>query len=249
MNNVIASHRCGLSLPPRLRLILCGLLTASLLPCLAGGPYPEPLSSRRDVISAKLTLDYIDIRYLPLEDYPLLSRFRGLRRIKFYNREGKGATDQKLEALAELKLTNIFYIDLTNCREVSDAGIRALAGIPSVKQLMLEGTAITDAGCRVMGSEMALEVVNVANCAKITGQGLKELAVSSGLGSIRFSADGLTQDDVLGLIASLKAVSWCEIVDPHGKLDQAPLKALGAEKKMHVSVLARGALQDMKLVP
>jgi len=89
--------------------ILCASLTAS---CIGAGTYPEPLSNRHEIQAASPKLDSIDIWNLPLQDYPLLSRFTRLKRIRLYSREGTFATDDKLKAIATLRLTNLTQVEV-----------------------------------------------------------------------------------------------------------------------------------------
>jgi hypothetical protein len=59
--------------------IVVRILSVSIMiSCVGAGPYPEPLSNRKEIRAAKPTLDSIDIWNLPLADYPLLSKFNGL---------------------------------------------------------------------------------------------------------------------------------------------------------------------------
>jgi hypothetical protein len=164
-----------------------------------------------------------------------------------FSREGTFATDEKLKALADIRFTNLIYIDLNNCQLVTDKGIEALSQIQSLKQLQLEGTAITDAACFQMATNMALTVVNVANCSGVTKAGLSSLAKSESLQEFRFSIDGLTQNEVLALIDSFRSIAWCEIIDPAEKLDATTIKKKGTEKKIQATVRPTGALQDMGL--
>jgi len=234
----------------RMSAIIPRILFATIVSfCIAAGPYPEPLSNSKDIRAAKPTLDNIDIRYLPLADFPLLAKFKNLKRVRFYNRESAGATDEKLKALADIGFTNLIDIDLNNCRLVTDKGINNLSKIQSLKQLALEGTAITDEACFQMATNKALTGVNVANCSGVTKAGLSALAKSESLQEFRFSADDLTQDEVPALIDSFRSIAWCEIIDPAHKLDAAAIKKRGVEKKIHVTVRPTGALQDMRLKP
>jgi len=218
-----------------------------VLLCIGAGPYPEPLSNRHQVLAAKRSHDSIDIWNLPLEDYALLSKFAGLRRIWLDSEEGTFATDEKLKALAELNFTNLFYINLNNCRLVSDNGIQALSNIRSLKELPLEGTAITDKACEVMTSRMSLTMIDIANCPGVTKMGLEKLAKSKTLESFEFSADSLTQEEVLALVGAFSNVTWCEIVDTQRNLDANAIKEKAAERKIHMMVRPTGALQEMRL--
>lgn len=249
MERAITSPRTPVRPRPRRRTtgILCSILAITVNSCIAAGPYPEPLSNSKDIRAAKPTLDYIDIRYLPLADFPLLAKFQSLKRVRFYNREGEGATDEKLKALADIGFTNLTYINLNNCRPVTDKGIEALSKIRSLRQLTLEGTAITDTACHIMASQMSLTSVQISNCSGVTKKGIEELARSKTLEYFFFSCDALTQGEVLALIDSFNSITWCEIVDTQGKLDATAIKKKGAEKKIHVAVRPTGALQDMRL--
>ncbi|MBP7828086.1 MAG: hypothetical protein KA236_16245 [Verrucomicrobia bacterium] len=71
------------------RIVLCCLFAITVNSCIAAGPYPEPLSTAKDIRTAEPTLDYIDIRDLPLAGFPLLAKLQSLKRVRFYNREGK----------------------------------------------------------------------------------------------------------------------------------------------------------------
>jgi hypothetical protein len=231
------------------RIAVRSLFAGVVISCIAAGPYPEPLSNRKDIRAAKPTLDSIDIWNLPLAEYSLLSKFTGLKRIRLYSREGTFATDEKMKALSDIGFTNVTYINLNNARLVTDEGIRSLSKLCSLKELTLEGTAITDVACDVMASQMALTSLNIANCIGVTKKGLEELAQSKTLNYFSFSCDKLTQTDALTLIDSFNSITWCEIIDPARKLDVYVIKNKGAEKKIHLTVRPTGALQDMRLRP
>jgi hypothetical protein len=217
------------------------LVFAILLFCTGASSDPEHLSNRDHIRAAKHTVEDINIRDLPLKDYPLLSKFTRLKKIKLYSVRGGSATDEHLKAIAKLKFTNLIYIDLNNCRSVTDKGIEALASITSLKQLPMEATAITDTACEIIGSKMALTSVIVANCKGVTKAGLHSLAKSDSLTTFRFSADRLTQDEVLELLGSFKNLKHCEIVDPQLRLDGEALKAKGAEREIRVFIRTTGA--------
>jgi hypothetical protein len=227
--------------------ILSIVLASIVFPCIAAGPYPEPLSNSKDIRSAKSTLDSIDIWNLPLVDFPLLSKFTGLKQVRLWSKEGTFVTDEKLQALAVIGFTNLIYINLNNCQLVTDNGIKALSQIHSLRQLILEGTAITDAACDIMATQMSLTSAQISNCSGITKTGIEELARSKTLQYFSFSSDKLTQQEVLTLIDSFKSVTWCEIVDLEGKLNVSAIKAKGKALGIHVSVRRTGALQELEL--
>jgi hypothetical protein len=211
------------------------------------GKHVVHLGSKQDIRSTPSDTDDILIPRLPIADYPLLSKFTSLRQLSFYTPDGSGGTDAKLRALAAVPLPNLKDVGLLNYPAVTDGGIRALAKIPSLRSSGLEGTSITDEGCAILGNEMKLEGVNVANCTNITKIGISALAQSPTITQIGFSADSLSQGEVEQLVESFQRISWCTIVDLAGKLDEAALKAKGTRKGMTIVVMPYGALQSMKM--
>ncbi len=209
----------------------------------SGSTWPERLSTERDVERAKPTADDIDIWNLPIEAYPSLVKFRRAKVIRLDSREGTFATDKKLKLLASLCFTNLTTITLLNCRSVTDAGVTSLTNITTLRELGLEGTAITDATCDAIATHMRLTSVNVANCAGVTLKGLTALSAWDGLQEITFSADRLTQGQVVGLIAAFKTVKWFEFIDPQHKLDWRLIKSYGEGKKIRVVPQLIGGLQ------
>lgn len=205
--------------------------------------YPEPLASRRDISRASADTDDIQIARLPLADYPQLVKFRALKRARFHSRDGTGADDERLHALSRIGFTNLFDIGLLNCPQVTDRGIEYLAQLPALRYLQLEGTSITDAGCKTLAPKRSVTGVNVAHCTNVTLKGLLELARSETLEELSFSFRGLTQDDVVRVIGDLRHSKWCQIVDPDGELDADMLKRAGAERGIRIVLHAQGALR------
>jgi len=203
------------------------------------------LSNSDDINRTDSNVADIDIHDLPLKFYPLLSKFRFVKQISLDCRQGDLATDEQLEALGKLSFTNLEYIILTNCRLVTDRGINSLTNLTSLKGVGLEGTAITDTSLDTISSHMRLSSVNVANCKGIGFPGLQKLAGSTPLKEISFSADNLTQEQILNLFELFKGVNWCEIVDRHEKLDVEKLKKKAAEKSFSLVIKPTGALQDL----
>ncbi len=222
-------------------------LVMVLFVCLSTGfgKHPEALASERDIQRAPANTDRIIIGLLPLKDYPLLTRFEHLKDVDFYTLDGTGANDEKLRELSKLKFDQLEGISLLNCRAVTDEGIRHLSKIPRLKHLQLEGTSITDESLEIMASKMRLTGVNASNCQKVTMKGLLKLASSKTLKEFGFSADGLSQADVVRLLKECQSITWCGIVDPSGKLEAEALKTLGKEKGIRVVIKRTGALQDV----
>lgn len=218
------------------RLRFAFLLCIAILLAVGCGDYPEYLSSRRDIYFTSASHKILDIGDLPIEDYPLLVKFKRVVNIRLPSREGHFATDDKLRVLATLGLTNLASITLENARLITDVGIRALSPIQSLKVIGVEGSAITDAACGAMASERHLTCVSVMKCNGVTLKGLQTLAISDNLTELNFSTDNLTQKEVLDLLASFKNIKWCGIDDPQRKLDANAIKAKGTERGMYFSV-------------
>ncbi len=211
----------------------------------ACGTYPAWLSTARQVRFARPGVEVIGVSCLPLRDFPLLAKFTRARGVIFDSRRGTFATDAKLKALASVGLTNVAWISMTNCRLITDAGIRALVRMPSLTGLGLEGTSITDAACTVMALQMRLTGVNVANCYRITLRGITDLTRSKTIRDISFSLGRIAPEQVLHLIGAATSITHWEIVDPQHRLDAMAIEAMAARKKTQVLVRATGALQDM----
>src|SRR4051794_8352498 len=64
--------------------------------------YRERIQTKRDIEKAKATAEDIDIRKLPLESYPLLTKFKRARQIQLANLDPSVATDANLEALSRI---------------------------------------------------------------------------------------------------------------------------------------------------
>jgi hypothetical protein len=210
-------------------LMLAGLGVILQAGSARAGDQPLYLSSTKEIAAAKSDVDDIDIRDLPLENYPLLAKFSRVKYIRLYGIEGQLGTDDMMKALAARSFTNLTYINLVNNHHVTDEGIRALSTIPTLRMLVLDGTSITDRGCSVLASEMRLTSLRVSDCAGVTPKGLKVLATSDSLKHLSFSAGCLTADDALALIDAMRGINWCEITDPLRKLDETQVASLRAK--------------------
>ena len=228
------------------RLAFAGFVV--LVACMSTGfgKHPTALSSSRDIRRTSRDTKKIIIGLLPVSDYPLLSKFQHLNDVDFYTLDGTGGNDGKLRALSQLGFTELKGISLLNCPAVTDEGIGHLTKIQSIKTLHLEGTAITDEALQIMASQMSLTGLNVANCQKIGMKGLLKIAASETMVEFSFSANALTQEDVVRLFAVFKMnIKWVSVVDREGKLDATALKALAKSNKFILNVSRTGALQDV----
>src|SRR5260370_308873 len=84
---------------------------------------------------------------------------------------GTAVTDAGLKALKELKSLKTLNLDFT---KVTDAGLKNLKELKSLQTLYLGGTAVTDAGLKNLKELKSLQTLDLGGT-KITDTGMKEL--------------------------------------------------------------------------
>jgi hypothetical protein len=134
---------------------------------------------------------------LPVQQFPALAQIHALYTVYF---DGKGATDDKMKALAQLQFTNLTCVVFTDCPVITDRGIEYLSQISTLNSLGLRKMSITDAACDTMVQRMHLVGVNMPNCTNVTVGGLLKMARSERMKSLGFSVGQMTQDDVLRIV-------------------------------------------------
>ena len=87
--------------------------------------HPAP-RTRSDIARVKPKQIEVRLSWLKVEDYPALARFQTLQGVTF---NVGGATDIKLEALADIGFTNLWWIEIRDSPLVTDRGIDALEGL------------------------------------------------------------------------------------------------------------------------
>lgn len=140
---------------------------------------------------------HANISKLRLEDFPALEKIHALFTVYF---DGQGATDEKLQALAQLRFTNLACVVFTDCRLVTDQGIESVSQISSVTNLGLRGMSITDAACVTMVSRIRLHEVNMPRCTNVTVDGLSKMAQSKTIESLGFSVGSMSQANLIQVI-------------------------------------------------
>ncbi|MBN8419972.1 MAG: hypothetical protein J0L73_13725 [Verrucomicrobia bacterium] len=108
--------------------------------------------------------------------------------------------DAGLEPLVPIA-DKIASLDIARSK-VTDAGLKALAGMKHLKELHLEGTGITDAGLDQLKGLTELEYLNLYNT-KVTDAGMGKLAGLSKLNAIYLWQSGVTKAGVAALRAKL----------------------------------------------
>ena len=202
------------------------LVTLALIAAGCGSQPPRP-QSRREISWTSRNNTHLGLDPLPVEDYPALKKFYKLREVQFTFR---AATDEKMEALAGVGLTNLYCVTMNGSSHITDRGIEALARIPSVHSLGLEGASITDAALETIASRMLPHSVNIASCSNITFNGLLKLARASTLKDFGFSSDRLTTTDVVHLLDASQSLERFQITGPSGHLDRSAIHN-AADKK------------------
>jgi Leucine Rich Repeat (LRR) protein len=91
---------------------------------------------------------------------------------------GLGATGQMTDALLErlCKLDHLTYLDLHNSTELTDAGLRHLAGLPRLQHLNLSCQQITDQGLEVLRHLPQLKTFELYHQGRVSDAGLANLA-------------------------------------------------------------------------
>jgi len=108
--------------------------------------------------------------------------------------------DAGLEPLVPIA-DKIASLDIARSK-VTDAGLKALAGMKNLKELHLEGTGITDAGLDQLKGLAELEYLNLYNT-KVTDAGMGKLAGLGKLNAIYLWQTGVTKAGVAALRAKL----------------------------------------------
>jgi len=177
-----------------IELTLAGFLTAPLFHSSAA---ELKLPPEIIITSESTTHVHAVISDLPVQKIPELTKIHALFTVYF---TGRGATDEKLKALTQLRFTNLACVVFTDCHLVTDRGIEHLAQIPTLDRLGLRQMSVTDAACDTMARRMRLTGVNMPGCTNVTVNGLLKMAQSETMESLGFSVGQMTQEDLLRLI-------------------------------------------------
>ena len=126
--------------------------------------------------------------------------------VSFGNNKGRNVTDAGLKELAGLKSLQYLNLSATN---VTDVGLKEFAGLKSLDALTLNGTKVTDAGLKELADFKSLQTLLLTGT-QVTGRaGLKELA---GLKSLQVLGLSGTQVTDAGVAELQKALSNCKIL-------------------------------------
>lgn len=210
------------------------------------GRNPEPLSSAWRIAIAPADIEMASVANLPLRDYPLLAKFKKVRRLVFFNPEGTGADDERLKAVSKLNFPKLMDVSLRNCPAVTDEGVASILTFQSLELLQLEGTSTTDAVLLKMVTHPKLRGVNVAGCPNVTFTGVSNLSRTMCLKSLSFSLRDTPLDDVLSLMKAANCIEYLGIIDPAGRLDPAALEQISDERGITIIVRPNRVRESLK---
>jgi hypothetical protein len=124
-------------------------------------------------------LHAIDTDVLNDEELGHLAAFPLLRELVLQRYEHSSWTDAGLRALGRLgRLATRHALDVRGRETLSDAGLRHLSGLTSLRQLRLSGSRVTDAGFGVVSLLAGLTELDVAFGA-MTDEALRHVAMAS----------------------------------------------------------------------
>ena len=138
--------------------------------------------------------------------------------------------DTNLLAIAELKLLQ--SLNLSRCRQVTDAGLVSVAQLNFLHTLNLSGChKITDAGMGSVAQLTSLHTLNLSRCDQITDAGMRSVAHLTSLQSLDLSWCNRITDAGLASVAQLTSLHtlnlWnCDRITDAGMLSIAQLTSL-----------------------
>jgi hypothetical protein len=211
---------------------------------LAGcGSHPPTPDSRTDILLTSAAQTHLDLRSLPVSDFPALTKFQKLREVQMPFGSG---TDEKLRALAELKLPSLECVVVIDSPGVTDHGVAALGKMQSLTAVGLRGTSMTDAGIETLRRLPKLKSVSLAGSVKITFDGVLRLAKLETLEEFSFPAGDLSQAEVLELIRATPSVKHLQISEPkEERLDLPALRNAAKAKGMMLLKVHDNAASDL----
>lgn len=210
-----------------------GSLLIALLP--GCGEQPTTLCSRTDIWLTPASTGILNLGPLPVEDYPRLSKFQDAWRIDFYDPNGSGADDQKLEAFSQLDFPRLSHVQVTSGRDVTDEGVRFLSRL-RFKALDLSGSSISDRSLELLASIDLLRSLGVVDCQNVSWNGILGYVSASHVESLWVSLAGNTQADVAELIRESNRLTHLGVMDHDSVLDVKGIKRLAEAKGLYVYI-------------
>jgi uncharacterized protein (TIGR02996 family) len=181
------------------------------------------------------------LRLTPADDgdgLEILAHLPGLRTVAFSTAQVSNAGLRRLAGLSGLR-----HLDLAGCARLTDAGLRHLAGLRDLRFLRLtDCTGLTDAGLRHLAGLTALRQLILAGC-RFTGAGLEHLRGMADLRELKLAVCDRLTDAALAPLGNLDALerldlAWCV------RLTDAGMRFLGQLPSLEELNLGRCPIGD-----
>jgi hypothetical protein len=117
--------------------------------------------------------------------------------------------DKGLKAVGELK--SMEELDLGSCREITNDGLKPLAGLTQLKKLVLWNMSISGAAMEHLEGLNQLEVLNLALCNNLMDDGLAHLSRLTNLRELDLASVGGITDDGLASLKPLTRLRWLNL--------------------------------------
>lgn len=119
-------------------------------------------------------------------------------------------TQVTFEGVAVTGWADLEFLDLSGA-PVTDAGLKALAGLPKIEELLLDGTQVTDAGLASLSGLKTLKRLRLART-PVTGRGLDALAKLPALEELWLAGKSI-DDAGFRRVGSLAALKKLDLAD------------------------------------
>lgn len=171
------------------------------------------LSASSDVTTRDESMTQIRCREFSDGDILTLSKLQQLTSLDFtagYARYEAKLTDKGLRNIAELRLPHLELLSIGYCFSVTDAGLRHIADINTLREISLMGcTNLSDAALLNIASSTTLMGIDLRGCDRITDQGLQSLAKMPSL--LNVSVGGCSNITSVGIAEFQKIRPDCHI--------------------------------------
>lgn len=177
----------------------------------------------------------IEVRHLPLKDWPKLQKFTELSDLSISENLDPKSLDKCLQTLSQLKLPRLRALRL-ECSPTDD-GLLALTNLSSIVCLDLYGKHITDSGVRKVSANLPLlRSISFNQCTSITINGFLSLTNAIMLRDVLLNVEKLNQQEVERVIREVSQVTYWGIDRPSWGLALQPLKQLKDEKDLTIVI-------------
>jgi len=150
--------------------------------------YSNIINSSSDLQKRDKSLKNLRVRSLSDDELVQLKQFPALNDLDFFSgwkREEAKLTDIGLKNISELNLPRLEYLMLGYCNKITDAGMKFVARIQTLKHLNLAACPqITDAGLANLATSTSIETLDLRGCVGITDKGLGNLTSMSNVKEI-----------------------------------------------------------------